>query len=300
MYYLKRGGWTLMNYYQNATKRKSTRGFKEKAVSQSAITEIKDYFASCKKLVPEINVELTVLDPKTTPNLAGCIGYEDYIIEAPHYILLTSEDTEYCLENAGFIGEDLVLKLTDMGISTCWITISDANKLKGRLRLNDDKIPVAFIAFGYENSVSNVKRLDIVNQSNVTLKKRSSYEAPKLYIEDAILSEDMGIKGDVSTLDHYTDLYQALVAACCAPSFLNRQPYRFIINNGLFMLVALEDKETDENDAYLNLGILMLNFYGVLSERSGVYGKWELNVPEDVLAKVTVPEGGRVVACIRI
>lgn len=289
-----------MNYYQSATKRKSTRDFKEKAVAQNTIAEIKEYFSSCKRLVPEISVELTVIDPKTAPNLAGCIGYEDFIIEAPHYILLTSEQAPNYLENAGFIGEDLVLKLTDMGISTCWITISDAIKLKERLRLPDGKLPVAFIAFGYENAIPSIKRLDIVNLSNVTLKKRTSYEAPKLYVEDAILTEDMGIKGEPSTLDHYTDLYQALVSACCAPSFLNRQPYRFIINDGLFMLVAIDDKETDENDAHLNLGILMLNFYGVLSERSGVYGKWELNIPESELNKVSVPDNGKVVACIRI
>lgn len=289
-----------MNYYQNATKRKSTRAFKEKAVAPAVIAEIKEYFNSCKKLLPDINVKLNIIEPKTAPNLAGCIGYEDFIIEAPHYILLTSEEAPGYLENAGYIGEDLILKLTDMGISTCWVTISDTLKLKERLRLTDGELPVAFIAFGYENAVSTIKRLDILNLSNVTLKKRTSYEAPKLYVEDAILAEDMGIKGEPSTLDHYTDLYQALVSACCAPSFLNRQPYRFIINDGLFMLVALDDKETDENDAHLNLGILMLNFYGVLSERSGVYGKWELSVSESELAKITVPENGKVVGCIRI
>ncbi len=289
-----------MNYYQNATKRKSTRAFKEKAVAPTVIAEIKDYFNSCKRLLPDINVKLSIIEPKSAPNLAGCIGYEDFIIEAPHYILLTSEETSGYLENAGYIGEDLVLKLTDMGISTCWVTISDTLKLKERLRLADGELPVAFIAFGYENAVSTIKRLDILNLSNVTLKKRTSYEAPKLYVEDAILAEDMGIKDEPSTLDHYTDLYQALVSACCAPSFLNRQPYRFIINDGLFILVALDDKETDENDAHLNLGILMLNFYGVLSERSGVYGKWELSVPESELAKITIPENGKVVGCIRI
>lgn len=289
-----------MNYYQSATTRKSTRDFKEKAVPQSTISEIKAFFERCKRLIPEINVELNIIDLKSAPNLAGCVGYNDYLIEAPHYILLTSPKADNYIENAGFIGEDIVLKLTAMGISTCWITISDVNKLKDRLRLPEDKIPVAFIAFGYENSMSTIKRLDIVNQSNVTLKKRTSYEAPKLYINDAIISEDMGIKSEPSSLDHYTDLYQALVSACCAPSFLNRQPYRFIINDGLFMLVAVEDSETDENDASLNLGILMLNLYGVLSERSGVYGKWELNVDPDEIAKVTVPENGKIVASIRI
>lgn len=286
-----------MNYYKLATSRKSTRDFKEKAVSKSSLNEIKEYFNVCKKLLPDIDVEITILDPKTSPNMTGCAGYEDFLIEAPHYILLTSEKADNYLLNAGFIGEDIVLKLTDMGISTCWITISDEDKLKERLRISDDKVPVALIAFGYENAITTVKRLDIVNQSNVTLKKRSNYEAPKLYIDDAIYSEDMGIKSDHSTLNHYQDLYQALVAACCAPSFLNRQPYRFVIKDGIFMLVSLEDDKTDENDRGLNLGIVMLNFYGVLSERSGAYGKWELKVPEGAIDK---PEGSTIVAAIHI
>lgn len=289
-----------MNYYQLSTKRKSTRDFKEKTVPESTINELKEYFKSCKRLIPEIDVELTIIDPKTAPRMDGCAGYEDFLIEAPHYILLTSAKAEHYMLNAGYIGEDLVLKLTDLGISTCWITISDTDKLKERLRLDDDKTPVALIAFGYENALSNIKRLDIVNNSNVILKKRSNYEAPKLYVEDAIYSEDMGIKSENSTLDHYTDLYQALVAACCAPSFLNRQPYRFIINDGIFMLLSLEDYQTNENDYYLNLGILMLNFYGVLSERSGIYGKWNLNIPSNEISKINIPEGSRIIACIHI
>lgn len=289
-----------MNYYQLATKRKSTRDFKEKSVPQNIINELIQYFKVCKKLVPDIDVELTILDPKVSPNLSGCVGYEDFLIEAPHYILLTSDKAEDYMLNAGFIGEDLILKLTDLDISTCWITINDSTKLKERLRLDTDKIPVALIAFGYENALTNIKRLDIVNNSNVILKKRSNYEAPKLYVEDAIYSEDIGIKGEHSTLEQYTDLYQALVAACCAPSFLNRQPYRFIINDGLFMLMTMEDYKTNEKDFYLNLGILMLHFYGVLSERSGAYDTWKLNVPANEIGKLNIPEGSRIIAYIHI
>ncbi len=287
-----------MNYYKSAITRKSTRDFKDKAVSASIIKEITEYFNVCKKLVPEIDVELTVIDSKTSPQMNGCAGYQDFLIEAPHYILLTSDKADYYLENAGFIGEDLVLKLTDLGVASCWITINDSQKLKERLRISGDKVPAALIAFGYENQSSSVKRLDILNQSNVTLKKRSNYVAPKLYIDDALYSEDMGIKADHSVLDHYTDLYQALVSACCAPSFLNRQPYRFAIKNGTLMLAALQDDMSNEYDSRLNLGIVMLNFYGVLSERSGVYGNWKLGA-EDI-PDAEIPADSKITASIKI
>ncbi|MGN1319429.1 MAG: nitroreductase family protein [Lachnospirales bacterium] len=287
-----------MNYYQLATKRKSTRDFKEKNVSADILNEIKSYFGNCKKLIPEINIDIDIIDPESAPNLTGCAGYQDYLIKAPNYVLITSEDADGYMLNAGFVGEDIVLKLTDLGLASCWVTINDTEKFKKRFNL--EKVPVVLIAFGYENSVSSTKRLDIFNISNVTLKKRSNYEAPKLYVDDAIYYEDMGIKADNSTLDHYTDLYQALVSACCAPSFLNRQPYRFVINKGNFILAALEDEMTDANDYELNLGIVMLNFYGALSERSGAYGKWEVGVSEDKLAGCDMPENSKAVAVIKI
>lgn len=290
-------GCVNMNYFELATKRKSTRDFKDKEVSESLMAKIKAYFMDCKRLVPAIKVEFRIIDPKLSPMMNGCVGYKDYLIEAPHYLLILSEKADRYIENAGFIGEDIVLKMTDMDIDTCWITISDSKKLKERLNLNTDMEPAALIAFGYEKATLSLKRLDIVNQSNVTMKKRSGYEAPKLYIEDAIYAEDMGIKEENSTLDHYTDLYQALVAACCAPSFLNLQPYRFIIDDGLFILVSLEHGQTSEEDQALNLGILMLNFYAVLSQRSGVYGKWELKAPEKALE---LPEGGEIVGYFKI
>ncbi len=286
-----------MNFYELATKRKSTRDFKDKAVAPELLNEIKAYFSECKRLVPEIMIEFKLIDPKLSPMMNGCVGYKDFLIEAPHYILILSEKADNYIENAGFAGEDMVLKLTDMDIDTCWITINDSAKLKDRLNLNTDKEPVALIAFGYEKSTLSIKRLDIINLSNVTMKKRSGYEAPKLFIEDAIYAEDMGIKDENSTLDHYTDLYQALVAACCAPSFLNLQPYRFIIDDGLFILVSLADDKTDENDQHLNLGILMLNFYRVLSQRSGVYGTWQLGKPAKELE---LPQGGSIVGYFKI
>lgn len=288
-----------MNYFKLATNRKSTRSFKDKAVGVNTIAHIGEYFANCKKLIPEIDVEMKIIDPKYSPQMTGCVGYEDYLIKSPAYLLLISEKSDNALINAGYIGEDMVLKLTDLGLSTCWVTINDDKKLKERLKIEGDKYPVALIAFGYEDKEHAVRRLDIKNISNVILKKRSSYEAPKLFIDDAIFSEDIGIKAEHSVLDSYTDLHKALISACCAPSFLNKQPYRFIIKGGLFVLVALEDKDTSENDFFLNLGIVMLNLYGALSERSGVYGKWELTLSDSVKS-LELPEGGKAVAQIHI
>ena len=286
-----------MDYYQLTIDRKSTRSFKEKDVPQDMLAEIKDYFKKCKRLVPDIKTELKIIDPDTSPVMTGCAGYKDYLIEAPGYLLITSAPADNYLENAGFIGEEMVLKLTDMGLDSCWITISDTKKLTERLGIGNGMVPAALIAFGYGKAEADNERLDIKSMSDVELKQRTGYDAPKLYISTALYSEDMGFTDNPSILDTYTDLYKGLIAACCAPSFLNRQPYRFIIKGGKFILVSLEDKETDENDFHLNLGIVMLNFQRTLSQRSGVYGNWILEAPA---GDISLPEGGKIVGYFNI
>lgn len=287
-----------MDYYQLTIDRKSTRDFKEKDVPEKLLEQIKEYYGVCKRLVPEIKTELKLIDPDNSPMMNGCVGYKDYLIQAPCYLLILSEDKEHYLENAGFMGEDMVLKLTDLGLDSCWLTVNDSAKLSDRLNIKDGLVPAALVAFGYEKAEADVsQRLDIINPSNVNLKARTGYVAPKLYVEDSIYSEDMGISGNPEILHTYTDLYKGLISACCAPSFLNRQPYRFIIKGGKLILVSLPDAETGENDAALNIGIVMLNFYRTLTERSGVYGNWILGAPD---CDLDLPEGGKIVAYFNI
>ncbi len=284
-----------MNYYELSTKRKSSRDFKTKEVSEELLNEIKEYYGNVKRLVPDIQTKLMLIDPKTSPRLSGCAGYKDYLIEAPAYMLILSEVKENYMLNAGYVGEDMVLKLTEMGLSSCWVTINDADKLKERLFIEGEMEPVALVAFGYEKATVSLNRLDIINISNVELKKRSGYEAPKLFIDDAIISEDMGMKENPDILQLNKALYRSLVAACCSPSFLNKQPYRFIIKKGVLTLLGMEDKDTGVKDYELNLGILMLNFYGTVSTVSN-YAPWKIGTPEGV----EIPEGYKAFAYINV
>ncbi len=287
-----------MDYYQLTIDRKSTRDFKEKDVPEQLLNEIKAYFKVCKRLISSVKTELKLIDPDNSPMMNGCVGYKDLLIEAPAYLLILSAPVENHLENAGFIGEDMILKLTELGLDSCWVTINEPGKLAERLNIGNGMVPAALIAFGYgKPEADKTNRLDIINISNVSLKQRTGYIAPKLYITDALLSEDMGITENPSILDTYTDLYKGLISACCAPSFLNRQPYRFIIKGGKFILVSLSDSETNHTDADLNLGIVMLNFDRTLTQRSGVYKGWVLGAPD---GDYNLPEGGKIAAYYNI
>ena len=86
-------------------------------------------------------------------------------------------------------------------------------------------------------------------------------------------------------------LWQAFYAVSLAPSYLNRQPYGFLVRDHEIFFVQISDPYTDGTDAGLDAGIALLHFAAVAAQLLGE-GRWELD-PEGVEG---VPEGGRALA----
>ena len=98
-------------------------------------------------------------------------------------------------------------------------------------------------------------------------------------------------------IDFYDDmLWQSFYAASLSPSYLNRQPYGFLVQDHSSYLVQQEDAYTENLDAALDLGIVMLHFSAVASQWAGQV-RWELSPA----APDGLPEGLRSAAemCIR-
>ena len=70
--------------------------------------------------------------------------------------------------------------------------------------------------------------------------------------------------------------WQSFYAASLSPSYLNRQPYGFLVQDHSIYLVQQEDAYTDNLDAALDLGIVMLHFSAVASQWAGQVC-WELS-----------------------
>ena len=277
-----------MNYYELATRRESTRSFKKKPVLDRQITELRDYFGQCRRLFPQIAADIEILGADAYRNLTGCAGYHSFMIEAPHYLLITSAPDEHYLENVGYLGEDLVMKLTEMELESCWITITNPAEMRSRLRIPADREPAALIAFGNATTMLPSSRLDIKSTSDINIKKRTGFVAPKLAVDHAVFTDTWEESAGISALPINSSLYQAFIAACCAPSFLNLQPYRFLLDKDMVVLVSLPDAVTGPSDAALNTGIVMLNFAGTMENHHAAKAGWILGAPEK---PYDIPEG---------
>lgn len=280
-----------MDYYNLAIKRESTRSFKKKPVLERELEELRGYIPECRKLLPEIEVDIEIYGPEIRSLLSASAGYHNFMIEAPHYLLISSELKEYYLENAGYIGEDLVMKLTELELESCWITIGDSDKAAEQLSLPKNKKPAALIAFGNATVMLPSSRLDIKSVSDITIKKRSGFVAPKLSVDHAVYTKTWGESAEISSLPLNNSLYQAFISACCAPSYLNLQPYRFILDGDTVLMVTLPDSQTTEDDTRLNAGIAMLHFAGTMENHHSAEIGWVLGAPG---ASYDIPKDARI------
>lgn len=283
-----------MKYMEKIEKRKSIREFWDRPLEAKTIEEIRAFLPQAMRLIREIDVELCVVTaPDAGEKLEGVAGYRGKCFHAPAYLVLLSEKADYYVENAGFITEDLCLKLTEMELSHCWLTVHDGEAVKKALQIESDKEAVTVLALGYGKKERTKKRLDIFTPSNVSVRERDGHVAPKIAQEDLVFQSRWGkkVEWDEGGMDPLLD--KAFYAASLAPSFLNRQPYRYLLQGNRVLACLKNEDMTNDNDTLLDIGATMLNFDAIASQQDQV--NWTMGSPGGT-EDLGIPEHYEVVA----
>ena len=283
-----------MNYAALIQNRKSVREFTGKEVSFSQLEEIKRYYEkSAKALDQGLKTELYVFGPGTGPALEGAAGYNQFLVGAPQYLVLLSEKHALAEINAGYLMQDMLLKLADMELDSCWLTFTDSEDVKGVLGIASEKHVVAIAAFGYAKKVVRRLRLNIRSMSDVDIKAKYRYMEPKRAVSDLVFVDTWGNDRNLQQHIGFFDdmLWEALYAASLSPSYLNRQAYGFLLHDGCVSLVERPDKYNTKIDGDLSLGIVLLHFSAVAENWTGTL-RWNL-LPEN---SMMLPEGHRLIA----
>ncbi|MDW7669418.1 MAG: nitroreductase family protein [Bacillota bacterium] len=287
-----------MNYKKLVEERKSVRDYKKTTVPESVIEEILQFSEEADKLIPGIDTELLAKDKSHVYlQLQETAGYQGIMIEAPHYLIMLSQNREHYIENAGYLGEKIALKALDLGVNTCWITFSDSDKIKKRLFLNTDKEIVAIIALGYDANKTRVVNTDSVgdNYSKSQLKIVKNNVSTRQKIEDLVYIKEWGHNATYEELEN-RGLLEALNYARLAPSTMNRQPWRFILDNEKVVLTIRDDENIREYDEKIDTGISML-YYESLIGQTLTKVKWVLDTPDK---DYKIPDSYRVVGYCNI
>lgn len=108
------------NLYDMTFKRKSIRKYDLNPIEDRVIGEIGEFIDSLKPLYDNIKTEIKIIK---RDNLSVLLP-----VKAPHYLLMTSENKEGYLTNAGFMLEQIDLFLSSIGIGSCYLGMAQPTK----------------------------------------------------------------------------------------------------------------------------------------------------------------------------
>lgn len=284
-----------MNYSALIQNRKSTREFTDQQVPFAVLETIGDYYnTAVRRLIPQLKTEAYFFGTSTRAALEGAAGYNQFLVGSPQYLVLMSEKHKLAHLNAGYIMEDLILKLTELDLDSCWLTFADSDDVKMALGIESDLDVAAIAAFGYGKKTVKRLRLNIRSMSDVDIKTKCRYMEPKRSVADLVYVDTWGNSRDIERHIGFFDdmLWEALYAASLAPSYLNRQAYGFLLHEGGISLVSRPDSHNTQIDGDLSLGIVLLHFSAVAEYWVGKI-RWKL---EETAANPELPQGHKLIA----
>jgi len=239
-----------MELYDAIFYRKSTRKYSNKKVKESLLEEVKNACSQITYLNKDLNINAHVVD---RGHLVQFLMGKSCKVKAPHYIIITSNYGEDYLQNIGFAMEEVVLKLTTLGLATCWlecnikredilefVELSDSeldNQENDEATKSEDKKdelnleqPYSIIAFGYPEG--NVK---LFRNDKDTDRKRINHVCKKLN----------------------KDIEKIVESVRWAPSMKNSQPWILYNNSNMIHLYEEKQKKNLKDTNKISMGIAL-------------------------------------------
>lgn len=205
-------------------------------------------------------------DEEMGGEIKGILGGYGKTIRAPHYIVLVARESENYLVDAGYRFEQVILEATRRGLGTCWVaSLFKETSLRFALGLEESWRVVALTPIGRPTDQSFVNRA-------IRVAVRSSTRKP---LGQIFFWQLHGGPLPASVLANER-LMRVLEATRWAPSWKNRQPWRFIFT-GREVLVYKQMSHVYEGKDYhlLDCGIAMVHLH-LAAMATGMGGRWEL------------------------
>lgn len=249
-----------MNIEEAIYKRKSIRKYISKSISEDEFKYIEKLINEVPRLYPDIDMNINLVKEgekiqKISKGIIGSYGK----IEAPHYLVITSEEKDGYLENIGYTLEEVVLDLAYKGIGTCWIGgFIKKNLLKDIMTIKDNHKPVIVIALGYPE-----------NKAELDVKESNSYKRKSL--------------NDIIYGDYDSKWEKILDMVRVSPSAINLQPWIFSMGKGKIDVFAHVGNVITKNLLHfsnLDVGIA-LKHLELACKEEGIKTNYK-RIPDDV------------------
>ena len=213
----------------------------------------------CKAFRPFTEVRAVLVNHSADEVFKGIVFHYGKIKGAPAFItFIGNMEDPNVHEKLGYMGEGIVLEATALNLGTCWVGVSFKPELASHLaRIKKNEKVLALTPIGYTKERWSLEEKIMTGFGRTH--KRKSIE--KLLTGRKETPWPLWVK-------------TALEAARLAPSAVNRQPWRFSIEQDSIIILVDNLNDTLNISKRLDCGIAMLHIE-VASLHCGVQGVWE-------------------------
>ena len=245
-------------------KRESVRTYTGEKLRPEHVLAIEDFISKHKApfgVNTRINLISTEADEKAIK-----LGTYGFISGASHYLTLVCDDAPFAEEGGAYLFEQLVLFCTELGLGTCWLGGSFSRKnFKKQLNLKSNETLRIVSPVGYE---SEKKRF-----FDSLLKPESRKINPRKAFGSLFFNKNISTSLSEEAAGVYA---QPLEMLRLAPSANNAQPWRIIMDDGVFHFYRVPAMFSA-----IDIGIALCHFE-VTCKELGINGKFETLNPSEI------------------
>lgn len=259
-----------MNSIETIKKRKSCRTFNHIALKLADKKDLESYISENRKFIGDEIINLSIIE-KNSENKEMKLDY-GMIKGHNTYILGASKSSVDSRVNFGYIMEKVVLKATEIGISTCWVGYFDNTYFNEIVIENGFEIP-SIVIVGY----SKDRRTNLDKLLRFTLNSSRRHDWNKLFYNYKSKAPLMPY-----SLQKYSD---SIEMVRLAPSSGNTQPWRIFfddtINEFHFFKKPINKSYEEKGLHDIDLGIALSHFE-LTSLNNGLSGDWIKHTKENI------------------
>lgn len=245
-------------------KRKSTRTYQDKMLSDSDMKKLLEYMDSVSNPF-DVQVKINIINKKLNED-GEKLGTYGIIKGARTFLGLSVPNTELATVAAGYQFENLILYATNMGLGTVWLAATfSRDDFSKAMEIDKNDLFIAISPVGYPAE----KRSITENLMRASLSSSSRKPWDKLFFfENFQTPMTQTLAGDYAI---------PLEMVRIAPSATNAQPWRVLKIGNNYHFYETHKQNTSKEEALIkqvDLGIALSHFHQTALEK-GLKGRFE-------------------------
>lgn len=265
----------MNNVIKTIEERYSVRNYIDKPIEKEKLEIIKAFVEENKKGPMGNEVAFHIIDASEydKAELKSLITY-GMISGATSYIVGVVKPGEYAMEDFGYCMEKVILKVSELGLGTCWLGGTfNRGGFANKVNLSGEELLPCITPIGYTADKRTLKENFI--RTLVGAKKRKKPE-------ELFFQNNFNTPLNLDTVGSYE---KVLEAVRLGPSASNKQPWRIIEDSqGLYHIFLEEDEKYNNTFSgikiqNIDMGIAMCHFE-LAAKELGITGQWIKSKPE--------------------